>query len=69
MPVYEFRFQPSGKEICHHLNGIKLHKVQESVGFAVGDISIHQGDQAAIQGVTGQKQLIIYNVLDGYSAY
>ena len=28
--------------------------MQESAGFAVGDISIHQGDQVAIQGVTGQ---------------
>ena len=38
-------------------NGIKLYKVQESAGTAVGDISIHQGDQAAIQGVTGQTKL------------
>ena len=25
-----------GKEICHHLNGNKLHKVQESAVSAVG---------------------------------
>ena len=53
--------QPFGKEItfCHHSNEIKLHKVQESAGSAVGDINIHQGEQAAIQGVTGQTKLII----------
>ena len=44
---------------------IKLQKVQESAGSAVGDISIHKGDQAAIQGVTGQTKLIVYNVFDG----
>ena len=42
----------------------QITQVQESAGSAVGDISIHQGDQAVIQGVTEQKQLI-YNVLDG----
>ena len=50
---------PNGKEICHHSNGIKLHKVHESDGSAVDDISIHQGDQAAIQGVTGQTKITI----------
>ena len=54
-----------GKEIFHHSNGIKLHKVQESAGSAVGDISIREGDHAAIEGVTGQTKLIIYNVFDG----
>ena len=57
MPVYDFPIPPFGKEICYHSNGIKLHKVQESAGSAVGDISIHQGDLAAIQGVTGQIKL------------
>ena len=37
---------------------MKLHKVYKSSGSAVGDIigdiNIHQGYQAAIQGVTGQ---------------
>ena len=60
---------PFGKEICHHSNYIKLHKVHESAGSAVGDINIYQGDQAAIQGVTGQTKLIIYNVLDSYNVY
>ena len=46
-----------GKEICQHSNVIKLHKVQESAGSALGDISIHLGDQAAIQGVTGQTKM------------
>ena len=46
----------------HHSNGIKLQKVQECAGSAVGDISIHKG---AIQGVTGQTKLIVYNVFDG----
>ena len=33
---------------------------------AVGDkVDIHHGDEAAIQGVTGEK-IIIYNVLDGW---
>ena len=36
----------------YHSNGIKLHKVQESAGSAVGN-KYPQGDQAAIQGVTG----------------
>ena len=52
----------------HHLamkfvitqRGSKLHKVQESAVSAVADISIHQGDQAAIHGVTGQTK--IYNL-------
>ena len=48
---------PFGKEICHHSNGIKLHKVQESAGCAVGDISIHQGDQDAIQGLAGETKI------------
>ena len=49
MPVLDFQIPSFGKEICHH---------------AVGDISIHKGDQAAIQGVTGQTKLIVYNVFD-----
>ena len=51
--------------IWQSIYGIKLQKVQESAGSAVGDISIHKGDQAAIQGVTGQTKLIVYNVFDG----
>ena len=51
MPVQDFPIPPFGKEICHHPNGTKLHNVHESAGSAVGDISIHQGNQAAIQGV------------------
>ena len=39
---------PFGKEMCHHLNEIKVHKVQESVGSAVGD------EHPVVQGVTGQ---------------
>ena len=40
----------------HHL-AKKFVIVQESAGSAVGDISTHQGDQAAIQRVTGQTQI------------
>ena len=40
-----------------HSNGIKLQKGQESAGSVVGDISIHQGDKAAIQRVTGQTKI------------
>ena len=36
-----------------------------SAGSAVDDISIHQGDQAAIQGGQGKQKFIIYNVIDG----
>ena len=32
-------------------------KVQESTGSTVDDISIHQGDQAAIQGVAEQTKV------------
>ena len=31
--------------------------MQKSAGFAVGDISIHQGDETAIQGVTEQTKI------------
>ena len=34
----------------------QITQVQVSAGSAVGDISIQQGDQAAIHGVTGQKK-------------
>ena len=37
VPVYDFPIPPFGKAICHHSNGIKLHKVQDSSGSAVGD--------------------------------
>ena len=52
--MLHFQIPPFGKEFFHHSNGNKLHKEQESAGSSVGDISIHQGDHAAIQGVTGQ---------------
>ena len=45
---------------------MKLHKVQESAGSAVGDINIHQGDQAATQGVTGQTKIHNLLCVDGY---
>ena len=46
------------KEICRHSksNGIKLHKVQESAGSAVGD-KYPSGRTVAIQGVTGQTKV------------
>ena len=36
-PVLDFPIPPFGKEICHHSNVIKLHKVQESAGSDVGN--------------------------------
>ena len=63
MHVWDFANPPFGKEICHHSKWDQITQVQESAGSAVGDISIQQGDQAVIQGVTGQTKLI-YNVFD-----
>ena len=40
-----------------------MHK---SSGSAVGDINIHHGDQATIQGVKGQTKINNLYVLDGY---
>ena len=57
MPVQDFPIPPFGREICLHSNGIKLHNVQKSAASDVGDISIHQGDQAAILGVAGQTKI------------
>ena len=37
VPVLNFQIQHFGKEICHHSNGNKLHKVQESAVSVVGD--------------------------------
>ena len=37
VPVWNFTIQHFGKEICHHSNVNKLHKVQESAVSAVGD--------------------------------
>ena len=37
VPVYNFPIQHSGKEICQHSNGNKLHNVHESAASAVGD--------------------------------
>ena len=54
MPVCDFPNPSFGKEICHHSEWDQITQVQESAGSAVGDINIHQGDQAAIQGVIGQ---------------
>ena len=65
MPVCDFPNPPFGKEICHRSKWDQITQVQESVGSAIGDISIHQGDRAAIQGVTVQTKLI-YNVFGGY---
>ena len=33
----KFPIQHFGKEMCHHSNGNKLHKVQESAASAVGE--------------------------------
>ena len=57
MPVWDFPNPPFGKEICHHSKWDQITQVQESAGSAVGDISIQQGDQAAIPGVTEQKKI------------
>ena len=65
MPVWEFPNLHFCKDICHHSKCDQITQVQESAGSAVGDISIHQGDQAAIQGGQGTQNLIIYNVIDG----
>ena len=64
MPVWDFPNPPFGKEICHPSKWDQITQVQESAGSAVSDISIQQGDQAAIPGVTGKQKLIIYNVFD-----
>ena len=37
MPVYDFPIPPFGKEFFYHSDGIKLHKVQKSVGSPTGD--------------------------------
>ena len=63
MPVWDFTNPPFGKEICHHSKWDQITQVQESAGSAVGNISIQQGDQAAIQGATGQTN--INNVFEG----
>ena len=57
MPVRDFPNPPFGKEICHHSKWDQITQVQESAGSALGDISIQQGDQAVIQGVTGQTKI------------
>ena len=36
VPVYNFTIQHFGKEMFHHSNGNKLHKVQESAASVVG---------------------------------
>ena len=65
MPVWDFPNPPFGKEICYHSKWDQITQMQESAGSAVVDISIQQGDQAAIQGMTGKQKLIICNVFDG----
>ena len=65
MPIWDFPNPPFGKEICHHSKCDQITQVQESAGSAVDDISIHQGDQDAIQRGQGKHKLIIYNVFDG----
>ena len=57
MLVWDFPNPPFGKENCHHPTWDQITQVHESAGSAVGDLSIHQGDQAAIQGVAGQTKL------------
>ena len=37
LAVQNFAIQYFVKEMCHHSNGNKLHKVQESAASAVGD--------------------------------
>ena len=64
MPVWEFQNPPLGNEICYHSKWDQNTHMQESAGSAVGDISIHQSDQAAIQGGQGKQKFIIYNVFD-----
>ena len=49
---------PFGKEICHHSNRIKLHKVQESAGSAVGDGSQTRLQSKRLQG----KQKLMMNI-------
>ena len=65
----EFPIPPFGKHICHHSNGIKLHHVQKSAGSAVGDISIHQGDQADVEFLregSEQSRYMPVNLLGGH---
>ena len=57
MPVWDFPKPPFGKEICHHMKWDQITQMQESAGSDVGDISMQQGYQAAIQGVTGQTEI------------
>ena len=57
MPVWNFTNTPFGKEICHNSKWDQITQVQESAGSAVGDISIQQGDQVAIEGVTEQTKI------------
>ena len=57
MPVWDFPNPHFGKEIIHHSKWDQITQVQESADSAVGDISIHQGDQAAIKGVTEQTKI------------
>ena len=49
-----------GGILCAQHNWDQITQVYVSAGSAVGDISIQQGDQVAIQGVTGQTK--IYNL-------
>ena len=37
MPVYDFPILSFDKDICHHSNSIKLHKVHESTTLATRD--------------------------------
>ena len=57
MPAWDFPNPRFGKEICHHSKWDQIAQVQESAGSAVDDISIKQGDQAAIQGVAEQTKM------------
>ena len=64
MPVQDFPIPPFGKEICHHSNEIKLHRVQEFAGSTVGD-AYPPGRPGCNQRDDRAAKLIIYNVLDG----
>ena len=57
MPVWDFPNPTFDKEICHNSKCDQFTQVQEFAGSAAGDVSIHQGEQAAIHGVTGQTKI------------
>ena len=66
MPVWDFPNPPFGQKLFHHSKWDHITQVQISAGSAVADISIQQGGQAAIQGVTGQKKSIMCLMTNAY---